>query len=85
MDSGNHKAKLLTATEVMRILNVSAAKFYGDSRRGKTAMVSRLRAQGLKTVQIASRTPGGKPRVRYLANSLDLLIDRAAETDTPLG
>jgi hypothetical protein len=85
MSNKTQPAKLLKATEVMRVLGVGRTMFYGDKTRGAAPLVDALRKHGLKTVRLASRTPGGKPRVRYLASSLEKVIERAALTETPLG
>ena len=75
---------LLTATQAMRLLNVQHSTWYGDKIRGRAALVDRLKAQGLKTVQFRASKPGGKPTVRFVASSLRKIIERAAVTETPL-
>lgn len=78
------QSELLTATHVIRRLGVSKSTFYGDRKRGTVALVSRLRARGLLIVKIPSGTPGKPHRVRYVASSLDKLIQQAAARESLL-
>ncbi len=69
---------LLTATQVMERLGISRSTFYGEPRRGILAMRHKLRARGLRIVKRPATRRGGKPSIRYVAASLDKLIETAA-------
>ena len=80
-----HEPLLLNATQAMRLFNVRPSTWYGDKSRGYVALVNRLKAQGLRSVQIRSSKPGGKPSTRFLTSSVRKLIEHAVNHETPLG
>ncbi len=74
-----HKtAELLTAVQVMQILNVSRYTFYGNEKRGVQSLRIQLLTKGLKVVKMPSS------RTRYLASSLYRIINFAASREAVL-
>jgi len=67
--------ELLTASAVAARLGVSRQTFY--------ALRDRLLAKGLRTVKLPGRKAGAC-RVRYMASSLDRLLEQAADGEKAL-
>jgi len=76
--------ELLTASEVCRRLNISKSTFYGDKKRGRPGLRSRLIAKGLKTVKLPTTFMGRHTTVRYTASSIEKLIQAAAQREAML-
>ncbi|MCE5277153.1 MAG: hypothetical protein ABFD92_16620 [Planctomycetaceae bacterium] len=72
----NRGAILVNGRKAAALLDISYKQF--------TRLLPRLKAAGLKVVEVPSSIRGGRPTVRYVSKSIDAMIDRAARREESL-